>query len=236
MRSESTCSLTKITIKHVVRFHLPLFHTCLIHWFNMQTMVIWKSRLRSWGYEPLFCSVESKYGLDSLAFILRDQTTMIMGLSEVGKSSLINALRNNRCGSAIGEDNWFDTVSSPSFFVSFTHLFAYASDDLRSPLNILGSKWFEDQRVGEVSTRSGRGKHTTCNVSLLPLSGGDYLADTLGFNQPSLLKVTKQSLAEAFLEVCFFRSYYRLCLSVSIKWFLSVFFEGPKNGGCQWRC
>lgn len=52
-----------------------------------------------------------------------------------------------------------------------------------------------------MSTRSGRGKHTTRNVSLLPLSGGGYLADTPGFNQPSLLKVTKQSLAQYFPEV-----------------------------------
>lgn len=66
---------------------------------------------------------------------------------------------------------------------------------------ILGSNWFENQRVGEVSTRSGRGKHTTRHVTLLPLSGGGYLADTPGFNQPSLLKVTKQSLAQTFPEV-----------------------------------
>lgn len=68
-----------------------------------------------------------------------------------------------------------------------------------------------------MSTRSGRGKHTTRNVSLLPLSGGGYLADTPGFNQPSLMKVTKQSLAKYFPEVLllvllsrfpFFRSYY----------------------------
>ena len=72
---------------------------------------------------------------------------------------------------------------------------------------ILGSKWLEDQRVGEVSTRSGRGKHTTRNVSLLPLSGGGYLADTPGFNQPSLMKVTKQSLAQAFPEVFPFSSF-----------------------------
>jgi ribosome biogenesis GTPase len=65
----------------------------------------------------------------------------------------------------------------------------------------MGSKWFEDQRVGEVSTRNGRGKHTTCNVSLLPLGGGGYVADTPGFSQPSLLKVTKQSLAQYFPEV-----------------------------------
>ncbi|KAJ9169344.1 hypothetical protein P3X46_017548 [Hevea brasiliensis] len=140
------------------------------------TLVAWKRRLRSWGYEPVFCSVESKRGLDSLAFILRDQTTVIVGPSGVGKSSLINVLRNNpRACDAAEVDNWFDPI--------------------------LGSKWFEEQRVGEVSTRSGRGKHTTRNVSLLPLSGGGYLADTPGFNQPSLLKVTKQSLAQAFPEI-----------------------------------
>lgn len=77
----------------------------------MQTMVSWKSRLRSWGYDPIFCSVESKHGLDSLAFILRDQTTVIVGPSGVGKSSLINALRNNQRASDAAEDNWFDTVS-----------------------------------------------------------------------------------------------------------------------------
>lgn len=67
---------------------------------------------------------------------------------------------------------------------------------------IEGSKWFDDQRVGEVSLRSGQGKHTTRHVSLLPLSEGGYLADTPGFNQPSLLKVTKKSLALLFPEVC----------------------------------
>lgn len=67
---------------------------------------------------------------------------------------------------------------------------------------IMGSKWYEEQQVGEISTRSGKGKHTTRNVSLLPLSGGGYLADTPGFNQPSLMKVTKQSLQRTFPEVC----------------------------------
>ncbi|XP_031400785.1 small ribosomal subunit biogenesis GTPase RsgA 1, mitochondrial-like [Punica granatum] len=140
-----------------------------------EALVTWKSRLRSWGYEPIFCSVESKLGLDTLAFSLRDQTTVIVGPSGVGKSSLINALRSDyHPRDVAAEDNWFEPI--------------------------LGSKWFEDQRVGEVSARSGRGKHTTRNVSLLPVAGGGYLADTPGFNQPSLLKVTKQSLAEAFPE------------------------------------
>ncbi|KAL4638652.1 hypothetical protein ACJW30_03G124900 [Castanea mollissima] len=141
-----------------------------------ETLVGWKSRLQSWGYEPVFCSVDTKSGLDALAFILKDQTTVIVGPSGVGKSSLINTLRSSHHASDAKEgDNWFDPI--------------------------LGSKWFEEQRIGEVSTRSGRGKHTTRHVSLLPLSGGGYLADTPGFNQPSLMKVTKQSLAQAFPEI-----------------------------------
>ncbi|KAF3776624.1 putative ribosome biogenesis GTPase [Nymphaea thermarum] len=131
----------------------------------------WKRRLRSWGYEPIFCSVNTNHGLASLAFILKEQTTVIVGPSGVGKSSLINALRST----------------------------GHISDPLGDQNAI--SKWFEDQRVGEVSTRSGRGKHTTRHVSLLPLAGGGYLADTPGFNQPSLLKVTARSLAEMFPEV-----------------------------------
>ncbi|KAK9063519.1 hypothetical protein SSX86_017389 [Deinandra increscens subsp. villosa] len=143
---------------------------------HKETVTSWKSKLRSWGYEPIICSVETKTGLDSLLFNLRDQTSVVVGPSGVGKSSLINALRSNRFGFAAAEvDDW-------------TH-------------PILGSKWLEDQRVGEVSARSGRGKHTTRHVSLLPLSSGGYVADTPGFNQPSLLKVTKQSLALCFPEV-----------------------------------
>lgn len=143
---------------------------------DKETVVEWKTRLRSWGYEPLFCSAETRNGLDHLAFKLRDQTSVIVGPSGVGKSSIINTLRSNHRASYTQEgDSLFD--------------------------HVMDNKWFEDQRVGEVSTRSGRGKHTTRHVSLLPLSGGGYLADTPGFNQPSLIKVTKHSLPSTFPEI-----------------------------------
>lgn len=87
----------------------------------MQTRVAWKSRLRSWGYGPVFCSVESKFGLDTLAFSLREQTTVIVGPSGVGKSSLINALRSNHplINVSSEENNWFDSVGLCSLLVYF---------------------------------------------------------------------------------------------------------------------
>ncbi|KAK4357619.1 hypothetical protein RND71_023229 [Anisodus tanguticus] len=143
---------------------------------SQEEIKTWKSRLRSWAYEPIFCSIESKRGLDT-QFTMREQTSVIVGPSGVGKSSLINALRGNKhILGAVEERNSFDP-------------------------QILGSKWYEEQRVGEVSVRSGRGKHTMRHVSLLPLPDGGYLADTPGFNQPSLIKVTKNSLAHHFPEI-----------------------------------
>ena len=167
----------------------------------------------------MFCSVESGYGIDLLAFKLRDLTTVIVGPSGVGKSSLINALRNKNTSSSSDEDNWFEPVCSVSCFCWYflpcsLECFLLVSHVYVCYFQILGSKLFETQRVGEVSTRSGRGKHTTRNVSLLPLSGGGFIADTPGFNQPSLLKVTKQSLAQTFPEVCVVPLQYLTHLSV----------------------
>eukprot|EP00252_Welwitschia_mirabilis_P009549 TRINITY_DN22192_c0_g2_i1.p1 TRINITY_DN22192_c0_g2~~TRINITY_DN22192_c0_g2_i1.p1 ORF type:complete len:537 (+),score=92.76 TRINITY_DN22192_c0_g2_i1:224-1834(+) len=137
---------------------------------------MWRQRLHSWGYTPLFCSVDSYLGLTTLANVLENKTSAVVGPSGVGKSSLINALHR--------------TLNIPSL-----------SNVKNLSREVHDSKWFEEQRVGEISLRSGRGRHTTRNVTLLPLPNGGYLADTPGFSQPSLMKVTKTSLSWMFPEI-----------------------------------
>ncbi len=55
-------------------------------------------------------------------------------------------------------------------------------------------------RVGAVSGKLGRGRHTTRHVELFELPGGGLLADTPGFNQPDLTCQTRE-LAGLFPEI-----------------------------------
>lgn len=56
-----------------------------------------------------------------------------------------------------------------------------------------------DLRVGSVSGKLGRGRHTTRHVELFELPTGGLLADTPGFNQPSF-DFLPESLADYFPE------------------------------------
>jgi ribosome biogenesis GTPase / thiamine phosphate phosphatase len=64
--------------------------------FSLQTITYWQDRLKSWGYDPLFLSVDQQSGFSALEEMLEGQTTVVVGPSGVGKSSLINALRHNQ--------------------------------------------------------------------------------------------------------------------------------------------
>lgn len=55
-------------------------------------------------------------------------------------------------------------------------------------------------RLGAVSGKLARGRHTTRHVELFPLPGGGLLADSPGFNQPSL-DLLPTELAELFPEI-----------------------------------
>lgn len=57
-----------------------------------------------------------------------------------------------------------------------------------------------DVRVGELSRKLGRGKHTTRHVELIPLPGGGVVADAPGFTHEEFPPMAKQALAACFPE------------------------------------
>ncbi len=64
-----------------------------------------------------------------------------------------------------------------------------------------------DLRVGSVSGKLGRGRHTTRHVELFELPTGGLLADTPGFNQPTL------DCSPEFLAYCFPEVFQRLAVA-----------------------
>lgn len=57
------------------------------------------------------------------------------------------------------------------------------------------------QRTGEVSEATGKGRHTTTGVRLLPLPGGGWLADSAGIRELALWNVPSEELPAAFVEL-----------------------------------
>lgn len=58
----------------------------------------------------------------------------------------------------------------------------------------------DDVRVGELSEKLGRGKHTTRHVELVPLTRGGLLADTPGFTYLEFEGMEKQQVPKLFRE------------------------------------
>ncbi len=67
------------------------------------------------------------------------------------------------------------------------------------------------RETGEISKKLGRGRHTTRSVTLFPLSGGGYLADTPGFSALDIehtQPIDKDDLFDCFCE---FEPYFGKC-------------------------
>jgi ribosome biogenesis GTPase len=62
--------------------------------------------------------------------------------------------------------------------------------------------------TGEVSTRLGRGRHTTRHVELIPLPNGAIIADTPGFSQLDFAGIEPEALSACFVE---FAPYAEAC-------------------------
>lgn len=57
------------------------------------------------------------------------------------------------------------------------------------------------QRVGEISEATGKGRHTTTGVRLLPFPGGGWLADSAGIRELALWNVPPDELPSTFREL-----------------------------------
>ncbi|MGE5675307.1 MAG: ribosome small subunit-dependent GTPase A [Mycobacterium leprae] len=66
----------------------------------------------------------------------------------------------------------------------------------------------EDVRVGELSAKLGRGKHTTRHVELIPLPSGGLIADAPGFTYLEFQAIEKRDLPGYFPE---FKPYASQC-------------------------
>ncbi|CAI5468765.1 unnamed protein product [Closterium sp. Yama58-4] len=158
----------------------------------------WQQRAAEWGYHMLTCSVEQRMGIRHLAGpggLLAGRTTVIAGPSGVGKSSLINAV----LGEAYNGDADKGEVCD--------------ADGLKEGgEGVGGEAKFEELRVGEVSKRSGRGRHTTRHVALVKIPDvtieveaaakvPDVTVEGGDSAMPSLANVSSSDLPMLFPEI-----------------------------------
>jgi len=109
---------------------------------------------RSLGYPVLNTSIKDDDSLATLIKNLKGKTSVFIGPSGVGKTSLLN-------------------VIDPE-------------------LNL---------KVGEISSYSQKGKHTTTFARLVPLQAGGYIVDTPGIREFGIVNVEKSELSLFFPEM-----------------------------------
>ena len=106
------------------------------------------------GYQVLFTSALTGEGVSELGEVLRGQTTVLAGMSGVGKSSLLMAFQ-------------------PSLQL----------------------------RAAGVSERSGEGRHTTSQVSMLSLETGGFVVDTPGIREFGLSDLRRAELTRFYPDI-----------------------------------
>ena len=105
------------------------------------------------GYTVIRTSCKGEPGIAGLQSVLRDRTSILVGQSGVGKSSLINQLL----------------------------------PDLQI-------------QTGELSTATGKGRHTTTSTMLYQFTGGGFLIDSPGVWEYGIWKLDHYELAAGFIE------------------------------------
>lgn len=134
---------------------------------------LWRDRLSSWGYEAMFISVRSGSGIN--------KETATNSQNDVFASKSANPTLSGK----------IDRSLLPSAFSLQSHLQGKITV-ICGPSGVGKSSLINqlipalNLRVSAVSGKLGRGRHTTRHVELFELPGGGLLADTPGFNQPTL--------------------------------------------------
>lgn len=106
------------------------------------------------GYLFLTTSIHDERSMEMLKKLLEDKTSVFIGPSGVGKTSLLNTL-------------------DPAY----------------------------SEKVGEISSYSNKGKHTTTFAKLIRLNNGGFLADTPGIREFGLFNIEPWELSLYFPEM-----------------------------------
>jgi len=112
------------------------------------------SLYKSLGYPVIQSSIDDKKSISHLAEKIKNETSVFIGPSGVGKTSLLNAIDSQL-----------------------------------------------DLKVGEISTYSDKGKHTTTFATLIPIEMGGYVADTPGIREFGIVNIIKPELSLYFPEM-----------------------------------
>ncbi len=121
---------------------------------SRQTIIQIKKLYEDIGYPVITTSVKNHEGIDELNMALKNKTSILVGLSGVGKSSLVKTL--------LPEQNI---------------------------------------RIGETSTATGEGKHTTTVSALYHLHNKGIIIDSPGVRDFTPVNKSIQSITRGFVEI-----------------------------------
>lgn len=138
---------------HDIETGIVINKTDLIDSAFSEAIDYWSALYQDLGYPVLRTSAVTGDGVAEFAARLKDKTSVLIGPSGVGKSSMLNRIQPD-----------------------------------------LGL------RIGDVSQKTGKGKHTTTYAALYPLSFGGFVADTPGLREYGLFDLAPEDLFRFFVE------------------------------------
>jgi len=173
-----------------------------------QELEQWRDRLSGWGYEPMFISVRSgavvQEATEKSPNEVSAKEPASHDLMEKIEGSSVTFEENPLLANSVDRLAPLNPVHSPLPNFLLQHLQGKITV-ICGPSGVGKSSLINqlipalNLRVNAVSGKLGRGRHTTRHVELFELPGGGLLADTPGFNQPTL-ECDPSELAEYFPE------------------------------------